>query len=91
MAENTTIKHLAFDGFEYDFDPSVVDDMEFLEFTEKIENGEIQYYPKLVIKMIGEDSYVRAKEHFTKKYGKFSVTKCGELFNQSIAKADPKE
>lgn len=90
MAENTTIKHLTFDDFEYDFDPSVVDDMEFLELSERVEHGDLLAYPALCRLFLGK-GYDDAKAHFVEKYGKFTATKCGEMFEYTIKHIDPKE
>ena len=88
----TKLKTVEFDGFKFDFDPDCVDDMEFLELTDKVENeGDITKYPALVKLLLGEDTYKAACEHFKAKYGRFSATKCSELFKKAIQTADPKE
>lgn len=84
-------KNLEFEGFKFKIDTSAVDDMEFLELSEKVSSGGIEFYPKLVRKLLGDDTYESAKAYFADKYGKFSATKCSQLFSKAIEQADPKE
>lgn len=92
MAEKeNTLKDLDFDGFKYTIDTDIVDDMDFLELTDQIENGAIQKYPTLVKKFLGEEQYKKLREYMLKKHGKFSATKCGDFFEFTIKSLDPKD
>ncbi len=90
MATDTK-KNLEFEGFKFSIDANAVDDMEFLELSEKVNSGNIEFYPKLIRKLLGDDTYEDAKAYFSEKYGKFSATKCSQLFSRAIEQADPKE
>lgn len=86
------LKELEFDGFKFKVNPDSIDDMEFLELADAVENvGDMSKYPALVKMLIGEEYYRAAVEHFKGKYGKFSATKCGEMFSSAIKALDPKD
>ena len=86
------LKTVEFDGFKFEFDSDCIDDMEFLELTDEVENkGDITKYPALVKLLLGDETYKKASEYFKGKYGKFSATKCGEMFQKTIQVVDPKE
>lgn len=92
MAENKALKELEFDGFKFKFDPDTIDDMEFLELSDAVQNEQdLTKYPALVKLLMGEKSYNEAKAYFTKKDGRFTATKCSELFKYTIEAAGPKE
>ena len=85
-------KTIEFEGFKFSIDPDAIDDMEFLELTDAVENGnDLSKYPALVKLLIGDENYQKAKEYFVGKYGKFSATKCSELFKKAIQESSPKE
>lgn len=90
MAEKSD-KDIEFEGFKFKFNPDVLDDMEFLELSERVEKGDLLAYPSLVKILLGEETYDKAKAYFTEKYGRFTATKSGELFNKTLATVDPKE
>lgn len=92
MAEKQeTIKNLDFDGFKYTIDTNVVDDMDFLELSDAVSEGAIQKYPALVRLFVGKAQYDKLREFMTKKYGRFTATKCGEFFDHTIKSIDPKD
>lgn len=90
MAEKST-KEIEFEGFKFTCDTDALDDMEFLELSERVEKGDLLAYPSLVRLFMGEENYQSAKKYFADKYGRFTATKCGELFKKAIQTVDPKE
>lgn len=91
MAE-TSLIDIEFDGFKFKFDTDALDDMEFLELSDAVQNEQdLTKYPALVKLLMGDKSYKEAKAYFTKKDGRFTATKCGELFKHTIEAAGPKE
>lgn len=86
------LKTVEFEGFKFEFDPNNVDDMEFLELTDLVETDkDVTKFPALTKMLMGEENYKRACEYFKEKYGKFTASKCAELFKCAINNTDPKE
>lgn len=81
-----------FDGFKFSYDPDCIDDMEFLELTAAVEHdGDFSKYPALVKLFLGEKAYKEATDYFKSKYGKFTASKCADLFSKALEAAGPKE
>ena len=80
-----------FEGFKFDIVEESVDDMEFLEYSERVTNGDIVAYVPLVRMLLGDKTYTEAKEYFKKKYGRFTATKCSELFSKAMESVSPKD
>lgn len=92
MAEKTQDKKIVVDGIEYIFNEDCIDDMEFLELSDKVQSEDgITAYPALLRKLIGEDKYKEASNHYKKKNGRFKVTDAETIFDAIIKAVDPKD
>lgn len=88
--DEQTIKHVSLDGLELDVDTSNVDDMEFLELSDRVQK-DITGYPALLKKLIGDKAYYEVAEHYKAKHGKFSVENATAVFETVLRSVDPKD
>ena len=92
MAEKTQDKKIVVDGIEYIFNEDCIDDMEFLELSDKVQSEDgITAYPALLRKLIWEDKYKEASNHYKEKNGRFKVTDAETIFDAIIKAVDPKD
>lgn len=84
-------KEVEVDGYKFNIDPEVLDDVELLEMIDGIENGE---KPALIIsllkKLVGDDGYEQMKAYFVKKDGRFKMSKLGDIYKAVFEGFDPK-
>lgn len=67
-AEATSIKELSLDGYKFNVDTDLLDDVEAFEYIDKIENkGQVGAIVPLITFMIGEQGLEDMKAHFTQK------------------------
>lgn len=85
------VRDIEFDGYKFQLDEELLDDVELLEFIDGIENGE---KPALIItlleKLIGKDGYQEMKAYFVKKDGRFKMSKLMEIYQAIFENFDPK-
>lgn len=92
MAEKTQDKKIVVDSIEYIFNEDYVDDMEVLELSDKVQSeGGITAYPALLRKLIGDEKYKEASDHYKEKNGRFKVTDAQAIFDAIIKAVDPKD
>lgn len=88
MAQN--LKHVVVDGYKLDVDLDNFDDVRFFEATEQINE-----HPALIIDIlkmgIGEETYKKMADHFTKRDGKFKMSIASDAVDKILGITDPKE
>lgn len=90
-SEKSTIRTVEFDGYKFDIDEELLDDVELLEMIDGIENGE---RPALIMtllkKLVGDDGYDKMKAYFVKKDGRFKMSKLSGIYQAIFENFDPK-
>ena len=56
-------------GFEFEYDETVIDDMEFIELAASVD-GDVTKMPKLLNSILGEDQKKRLYEHVRAENGR---------------------
>lgn len=85
------IKELEIEGYKFKVDTDLLDDVEAFEHIDRIENkGQVAGIVPLLKFLIGEKGYDDMKAHFTKKEGRFRVTKLTKVYEVIIENFDPK-
>ena len=65
--ETSKIKEIDVRGYKFKVDTDLIDDVEALEFIERIENkGQVAAVLPLLKFIVGEDEYRKMQAHFTK-------------------------
>lgn len=86
-----TIKTVKYEGYEFQVDSALLDDVELLEMIDGIENGE---KPALIIallkKLVGDTGYEAMKAYFKQKDGVFKMTTLAEIYKNIFENFDPK-
>lgn len=86
-----TIRKVEYDGYKFEIDEELLDDVELLEMIDGIENGE---RPALIMtllkKLVGEDGYEDMKAYFVKKDGRFKMSKLSGIYQGIFENFDPK-
>lgn len=90
MEEKDTIKKIKVDGVELTVDLKNVDDMDFLELSDRVQK-DITAYPALLKMLIGEETYSKVREHYKKKNGKFTTNDASNIFESILKLVDPKD
>jgi len=86
-----TIKDLEIDGYKFQVDTDLLDDVEAFEHIDRIENkNQVAAIVPLLHFLIGKDGYQAMKAHFTKLDGKFRITKLSKVYQVIIENFDPK-
>lgn len=107
MAEaQTSIKEIEVDGYKFNVDTDLLDDIESLEIIERIENkGQVAAVLPLLKLILGIEEYEKLKAYFVKKDGedhkaknpedtnykpRMRVEKLSDVYLAIIEKFDPK-
>lgn len=89
--EAETVKEIEVDGYKFKVDMDLMDDIEAFEYVDRIENkGQISAIVPLLQYMVGEKGVADMKAYFTKKYGRFRLTKLMNVYEAIAANFDPK-
>lgn len=101
-AKSSTIKEINLDGYKFNVDTDLLDDVEAFEYIDRIENkGQVAGIVPLLLFLIGEKAYEDMKAHFSKLdaeahkdtpdyKGRFRVTELTNVYKAIIEKFDPK-
>ena len=85
------IKDLEFEGYKFQVDTDLLDDVEAFEHIDRIENkGQVAAIVPLLTFLIGEEGYEKMKAHFVKKEGRFRLTKLTKIYEVIVDNFDPK-
>ena len=80
-------------GFEFELNSDLIDDYEVLEMYEDIKDTGLGAR-KLLTRLIGEDGYIRLKEHCRKKDGTISAKRIGhemnDIMSTNVGDTEPK-
>lgn len=91
-ATKSEIKDVTYDGYTFQVNTDLIDDVDAIELIDKIEN---QQNLKAIIDfldyLIGKDEYEKLKAYFVEKDGRFKLTKLGELYQAILEQFDPKD
>lgn len=100
--KNSSIKEIEVEGYKFNVDTDLLDDVEAFEYIDRIENkGQVAGIVPLLQFLIGEKAYEDMKAHFAKidaeahkdekdYKGRFRVTKLNTVYTAIIEKFDPK-
>lgn len=89
--KKTTIKEVKIEnGLELKIDIDTVDDMEFLELSDRVQK-DITAYPALVKKLLGEENYQKVSDFYKKKNGKFRTSEAQNIFEKILELVNPKD
>lgn len=83
------LKKVNIEGFEFELDPEVVDDLRFFEYLQEIEDGRPTSYVRVIKLLLGE-SYEGLMNHLIEKHGKVSLGKSQEIFESITKQINPK-
>lgn len=90
--QKSTKKQLELDGYKFEVDTDLLDDVEAFEIIDRIENkGQTTAIVPLLKFLIGEQGYDEMKAHFVKADGKFRVTKLAQVYKVIVENFDPKD
>lgn len=99
---NNSIKEIELDGYKFNVDTDLLDDVEAFEYIDRIENkGQVAGIVPLLKFLIGDKGYDDMKEHFSKLdaedhkeqkdyKGRFRISKLNSVYLAIIEKFDPK-
>jgi len=97
-----TIKEVTVDGYNFNVDTDLLDDVEAFEYIDRIENkGQVAAIAPLLKFMVGDQGYADMKAHFTQAdaeahkdepgyKGRFRIKKLQDVYLAIIEKFDPK-
>ena len=83
------LKTVNLDGYEFELDPNVVDDVRFFEYLQEIEDGRPTSYIRVIKHILGKD-YDGVITHYEKKFGKVTLQKSQEIFEKITSQISPK-
>lgn len=101
-AKKDNIKEVVVDGYEFQVDTDLLDDVEAFEYIDRIENkGQVAAIVPLLKFLVGDKGYDGLKAHFTTQdaaehaaepdyKGRFRISKLNDVYIAIIAKFDPK-
>jgi hypothetical protein len=91
-AEKPVVKTLEFEGYKFEVNTDLLDDVEAFAIIDRIENkGQVAAVVPLLEFLIGKDGYEAMKAHFVKKEGRFRVSKLSKIYEVIVANFDPKD
>lgn len=85
------VKSMEYDGYKFDVDTGLMDDVDALEMIDSIEN---QNNMKTIIDflqyLIGKDGYEKMRAHFVEKEGRFKISTLSKIYVAIFEQYDPK-
>ena len=89
MKENK-LAQIDIDGFKFEVDTDLVDDVETLEVIEEIQNGQPTKIITFLKQILGESTYAEMKAHYVKTQGRMRISTLNKVFEAIFEKFDPK-
>lgn len=101
--KQTTLKDIEVEGYKFTVDTDNIDDVEALEFIDRIENkGQVAAVLPLLKFIMGEAEYVKLQQYFIEKDAeahkdqkdykpRMRMTKLNDVYLAIIEKFDPKD
>lgn len=102
QAPKTTVQDIEIDGYKFTVDTDLIDDVDSLEYLERIENkGQVAAVLPLLKHIMGEAEYEKLKAYFVEKDGtdhkdvkdyrpRMRMEKLQEVYIAILDKFDPK-
>ena len=90
MADNK-LAQIEVDGYKFEVDTDLVDDVETLETIEEIQNGQPTKIIVFLKQILGEETYKEMKAHYVKKDGRMRISTLNKVFEAIFEKFDPKD
>lgn len=99
----SSLKEVEIEGYKFNVDTDLLDDVEAFEYIDRIENkGQVAGIVPLIKFLIGDKGYEAMKLHFAKidaeahkdqegYKGRFRVSKLNDVYLAIIQKFDPKD
>lgn len=99
---NDSVKEINVDGYKFNVDTDLLDDVETFELIDRIENqNQVAAIVPLLRFIIGDQAYENMKVHFTKLDGdehkdqkdykpRFRLSKLQQVYLEIVKKFDPK-
>lgn len=85
------IKTVTFDGYKFDVNTDLMDDVEVVDLVDKIENNKnLKAIVEFLHYLIGDDGYASMKNYFVKKDGRFKLTTLSKIYIAIFENFDPK-
>lgn len=80
-----------FDGYKFQADSALLDDVEIVDLIERIESGKsLKAVVEFLTYLIGKDGYEKMKQFFVERDGRFKLTKLSRVYYAIFEKFDPK-
>lgn len=89
--EDNKLAQIEVDGYKFEVDTDLVDDVEMLETIEEIQNGQPTKIIVFLKQILGEDTYKEMKDHYVKKEGRMRISTLNKIFEAIFEKFDPKD
>jgi hypothetical protein len=85
------IRQITFEGYSFEVNLDVVDDVENVELIDKIENQQnVKAIVDFLERLLGKDGYEKLKAHMVAKDGRFRLSKLGDIYTAIFEQFDPK-
>lgn len=85
------IRKITFEGYTFEVNLDVVDDVDNVELIDKIENQQnVKAIVDFLIRLLGQDGYDKLKAHMIAKDGRFRLSKLGDIYTAIFEQFDPK-
>ena len=79
MADKKGLTKIEVDGIKLDIDEDVLDDIEFLDMLDEINEGNPFKIKKLIVALVGADGWKDVSEHLRGENGKVSASATAEF------------
>ena len=89
--EQNKLAQIEVDGYKFEVDTDLVDDVETLETIEEIQNGQPTKIIVFLKQILGEDAYKEMKAHYVKTQGRMRISTLNKVFEAIFEKFDPKD
>lgn len=89
--EPLTIKHVEFEGYKFDIDMDVFDDVEFFKLADDLDKGDSSKLIDIFVMALGQSGYDKLAAYFKKRDGRLRMSTLQKLTNVIFGLADPKE
>ena len=89
MAENSNITTVEHEGYKFDVDLDLFDDVEFFELADGVEEKQSNLIE--ILKLVLKDKYSDMADYFKKKDGRFKMSTASEILDKILNVPDPKE
>lgn len=86
------LKSIEFDGYKFDVNLDLIDDVEAIDMLDQIENKQnLKAIVEFLKYLVGADGYEKMKAFFVERDGRFRLTKLSGVYKAIFENFDPKE